>query len=70
MSHFIVRISEIADDIVKKVLPGYYSDRQQATEGVNKVLAEYPSHGQHEEYGYWWARDEDGIQFKFVISAS
>jgi hypothetical protein len=51
-------------------LPGYYSDRQQATEGVNKVLAEYPSHGQHEEYGYWWARDEDGIRFKFVVCAS
>ena len=70
MSHFIVRISEIADDIVKKVLPGHYSDREQATEGVKKVLAEYPSHGRHEEHGYWWARNEDGIRFKFVISTS
>ena len=70
MSHFIVRISEIADDIVKKALPGYYADLQEATESIKKVLAEYPRHGRHEEHGYWWARDEDGIQFKFVISAS
>ena len=70
MSHFIVRVTEIADDIVKMVLPGHYSDRQQATDGVRKVLAEYPRYGWHKEHGYWWARDEDGIQFKFVISVS
>ena len=70
MSHFIVRISEIADDIVKKVLPGHYSDRQQALEGLDKVIAEYPTHGQNEEHGYLWARDEDGVQLKFVISTS
>ena len=70
MSRFIVRISEIADDIVKFVLPGYYGDDQQATEGMKQVLAEYPNHGRNEELGYWWARDESGSQFKFVISTS
>ena len=68
MSLFIVRMRETADGTTRTRLPGEYTDAHAATRGVEMMLAGYQSHGRNDEHGYWWARDHEGREFKFVIS--
>jgi hypothetical protein len=53
-----------------ETLPADYSDRQQATLALEKVLAGYIKHGRNDEQGYWWAIDNEGRQLKFKISGT
>jgi hypothetical protein len=64
---FIVRILETPDRLTRKRLPGDYGDWHEVIEAMEKILAEYPSHGRNAEHGEWWARDSAGQQFLFVI---
>jgi hypothetical protein len=68
MSFFIVRISETADGVTRKRLPGDYGDGHAARKAMETVLTGYTSHGRNDEQDYWWARDYNGTEFKFVIS--
>jgi hypothetical protein len=70
MSFFIVRISETADGVTRKRLPGDYSDPHAARKAMETVLTGYTSHGRNDEQGYWWARDDDGKEFQLIISGS
>jgi hypothetical protein len=70
MSFFIERISETADRPTRKRLPGDYGDKHAAERAVEMVVRGYKSHGRNDEQGYWWGRDYDGAEFKFVISGS
>jgi len=68
MSFFIERLSETADGVKRKRLPGDYGDKHAAELAVEKVVSGYKSHGRNDEQGYWWGRDYDGAEFKFVIA--
>jgi hypothetical protein len=68
MSLIIVRIKEKADGVKRTMLPQRYGDGQQAIQGMKKVLSGYKNSGRNDEHGYWWARDDQGEEFKFVIS--
>ena len=68
MPFFIVRISETAGGETRKRLPGNYGDKHAARQAVEKVVSGYKSHGRNDEQGYWWGRDYDGAEFKFVIA--
>jgi hypothetical protein len=68
MSFFIERISETADGVTRKRLPGDYGDKHAAQKAMKTVLTGYTSHGRNDEQGYWWALDHNGTEFKFVIS--
>ena len=68
MSLIIVRIKEKPDGVTRTTLPERYGDGQQALMCIEKILASYKSHGRNDEHGYWWARDSQGEEFRFVIS--
>jgi hypothetical protein len=51
-------------------LPGDYDNWSDAIKAIEKIVAEYPSHGRNDERGDWWARDNAGQRFQFVIAGS
>lgn len=70
MPFFIVQVSGSEDQPVRSTLAGDYGEKQHAEEAVRKLLIAYASHGHNDEQGYWWARDDKGRRFKFVVSSS
>ena len=66
--YVIVRVN--MEDMTKTPLPGGYDDEPQAKQALAEVLAGYAKHGQGkegEEHGYWWAKDDKGRQFRFIL---
>jgi hypothetical protein len=69
MSLFIVRIQDKPDGGVHRKVIGSerYGDGQQAIAGVEKILRTYAKHGYDDHQGYWWARDKDDQEYRFVV---
>ena len=64
----IIRITEVGDQLTPTRLAGNYHDSQEAMVALEEVLAGFESRGYNAEHGYHWARDQEGNQFRFVIS--
>ncbi len=65
MMFTIVRIS--VDDTNRTPMPEAYSDEAQAVLALTAILADYAQHSKNGEHGYWWARDDKGHSYRFVI---
>jgi hypothetical protein len=68
MALFIMRIS--VGPTKQERLPGNYDDDQQAEQALAQVLSGYKIHGRNDAQSYWWARDNEDREFRFVISGS
>ena len=67
---FITRITLDEDGELQKRtrLPGFSRMIEDAHRKQKEAASVYPQHGYDDEHGYWWAIDQAGVKYRFVIS--